>query len=470
MAQPGRPPARPGADAGRAGALPRHRSAARHGVPPGGDQRHGRGRRRPGVDDQCRAADDAVELVRGAPGAAGIRLLRRDLRRRHRRVRGRHGRPAHAAADEPVWLEQARLRPAGGQDAARRGGAAAAMGRAEVLQRLRPERVPQGLHGLGGEGQARRRAGRARAEAVPLHPAGRGGRPADARLHLGGRRGGRDALAARIARRERPVQRRHRQRPLLPALGGGGVPRRPGAGADGVHRHAGAPARAATSPSPRPARSGCAARATPASSPCWRKACGATSTATSRWRTATVDPRPAVPAVRPGAGAARAAVHPLVCAGLYRQPAARLAHHAAAGAAQPRGGHGGADRRLPDLGDARRRARRPAGLRAVLPAEPLPGGARIDLRGVGGRHVVPRRRARRGGGAGAVLLAQPHPAAGLRRPHRRGDADRARARPGRQLHQRRAVGPPGARLAALGDDLPPRRRRSRATRARSTRR
>ena len=62
--------------------------------------------------------------------------------------------------------------------------------------------------------------------------------------------------------------------------------------------------------------------------------------------------------------------------------------------------------------------------------------------------------ARRDRGDHLVLPTQRHPAAGLRRPHRGGRADRAGLRADRQLHQRRAVGPAGAGLAALGDDLP----------------
>ena len=42
------------------------------------------------------------------------------------------------------------LRPAGRRHAGAGRAAAAAMGRAEIVQRLRPERVPQGRHGLGG--------------------------------------------------------------------------------------------------------------------------------------------------------------------------------------------------------------------------------------------------------------------------------------------------------------------------------
>ena len=61
------------------------------------------------------------------------------------------------------------------------------------------------------------------------------------------------------------------------------------------------------------------------------------------------------------------------------------------------------------------------------------------------------------------------PVAGLCRSGGGLRADRAGARPDRQLHQRRAVGTAGAGLAALGDDLSQRAARCRATRASSTR-
>ena len=86
------------------------------------------------------------------------------------RRRPQPGRAGEAAAAQPVWLDQARLRPARGARAGRRRGTAAAMGRAEILQRLWPERIPQGLDDLGGEGQARRGRRRRSGEAVPLRP------------------------------------------------------------------------------------------------------------------------------------------------------------------------------------------------------------------------------------------------------------------------------------------------------------
>ncbi len=140
----------------------------------------------------------------------------------------------------------------------------------------------------------------------------------------------------------------------------------------------------------------------------------------------------------------RAAVDPLVCAGLYRQPDRRVADHAAAGPPVAGGGDGRADRRFPDLGHAGRRARRPAGLRDVLPAHRVPGAPGADLRGLAGRDELPRRCAGGHRGAGAVLPPAIDPAARLRRPAVGGGADWARAGADRQFRQRRAVGPPGA--------------------------
>ena len=168
--------------------------------------------------------------------------------------------------------------------------------------------------------------------------------------------------------------------------------------------------------------------------------------------------RPDLPAVRSRPDPARPAGDPLVRAGLYRQPAAGLARHAAPGGPHARGGDRRADRRLPDLGHAWRRAGRAAGLRAVLPAQPVPGASAGHLRRVGRRHELPWRLPGRGGRLGAVLPPQRHSPAGLRRPAGGSGADRAGAGPGGELHQRRAVGPRRAGMAALGDGVPPRRR------------
>ena len=82
---------------------------------------------------------------------------------------------------------------------------------------------------------------------------------------------------------------------------------------------------------------------------------------------------------------------------------------------------------------------------------------RDDPRRLGRRHELPRRRAGRGDRDRVVLPPQRHSAAGLRRPGRGVRADRSGPRADRQLHQWRTVGPAGAGLAALGDDLSRRR-------------
>ena len=73
----------------------------------------------------------------------------------------------------------------------------------------------------------------------------------------------------------------------------------------------------------------------------------------------------------------------------------RLAHHAAPRRASRRRRHRAAGRRFPHLGHARRRPRRPARLRAVLSARPLPRPPARGSRRLAGRHELPRRHARR---------------------------------------------------------------------------
>ncbi len=95
--------------------------------------------------DQRRPVRPAVGVLRRARRAPGLRLLGRDLwRRRREGFDDDPNRLDRAAAAQPVWLEQARVRPAGGPRDRLRRAAAAAMGRAEILQRLWPQRVPQG--------------------------------------------------------------------------------------------------------------------------------------------------------------------------------------------------------------------------------------------------------------------------------------------------------------------------------------
>ena len=98
-----------------------------------------------------------------------------------------------------------------------------------------------------------------------------------------------------------------------------------------------------------------------------------------------------------------------------------------------------------------RHPRRAARLRAVLPAGLLRGEPGRDPRGLAWRHVVPRRPPR--GGRGRRRL-QPEERARDPEGRRRGGgggADRALLRAGRELHQRRALGPAVDR--ALGGGL-----------------
>ena len=184
-------------------------------------------------------------------------------------------------------------------------------------------------------------------------------------------------------------------------------------------------------------------------------------------------PRAPVSRHRPGADFDRPVHDPLVCARLHLRHPARLAvrprHHPQRTAV----GRSSADqrhrlRRLRALGHARHHPRRPARLRAVLQSGALRGAPAGDLAALAGRHVVPRRlrRLRRRSDGVRLEARHLHPVAGRRGV--RGGADRPAARPARQLHQRRAVGPRQRR--AVGDGVSRRRRRCRATRASSTRR
>ncbi len=192
---------------------------------------------------------------------------------------GEHGfddDPAPAAAPpspQPLWLDQARLRPAGRGDPRRRQAAAAAMGGAQILQRLRPERVPQADDGLGGEAHARRARRRPSRQAVPLRPARPRRRRAGAGLHLGRRRRRRAALAARGPGRERAVQCRHRDGRA--AISTSPMPCatrracRAGSSSSTCRRNCAAP----TNPSPRRGWTGCARPAMAPRSRRWRRGC-----------------------------------------------------------------------------------------------------------------------------------------------------------------------------------------------------
>ena len=141
-------PARRFRAAGRTAALAR-RPQARRRHPYGRDLRHHRDRRRPGDGHQFPPVAAAARLVHGN------RARRSSMRRRPRpmatasRAFDDDASPERcgAAADESLRLEQASVRPGAGRRAAARREAAAAMGRPEILQRVRPERVSQGQDG-----------------------------------------------------------------------------------------------------------------------------------------------------------------------------------------------------------------------------------------------------------------------------------------------------------------------------------
>ena len=90
-------------------------------------------------------------------------------------LRRRPGTAVAPVAAQSLWLVEACLRRASHGPARTRRAAAAAMGRAQVLQRLWPQRVSQGPDDLRGKGQIRR-AGCRRPEDAPVpqqHPSAR---------------------------------------------------------------------------------------------------------------------------------------------------------------------------------------------------------------------------------------------------------------------------------------------------------
>ena len=99
---------------------------------------------------------------------------------------------------------------------AKRREAAAAMGGAAILQRVRPERIPQGRDDEPGRQALRRRQGRQAGAAVQVAPRRHRRRRAEARFHLCRRRGRGGALAAGDAVGVRHLQCRHRQGAQLP--------------------------------------------------------------------------------------------------------------------------------------------------------------------------------------------------------------------------------------------------------------
>ena len=161
-----------------------------------------------------------------------------------------------------------------------------------------------------------------------------------------------------------------------------------------------------------------------------------------------------IPPSIPSAVCARAVRDPLVRARLYRRAGASagaIACALAQAAARSRARRSD-DRRFPGLGDARRRARRPHRLCAVLQARLLLRRTRRDPRSSG--MAACRSMAARSACCVALVLfcrQRGISLLGLRRHHRLRRADRPVLRPHRQFHQWRAVGPADRR--ALGDGL-----------------
>ena len=459
---------------GNRGFLGRRRRGGR-GAPSRRDQRDHRDRRRPGGGDQLHAAScgsGAPAREREAPliyASSAATYGDGSARLRRRRLAGGAG---AAAPAEPLRLVKHAFD--------RR------VGRARGAARPRP---PQWAGLNSSTSTARTSTTRAAwSRVVPQVQAGEvaGGAPAPlfrsdrpgiadgeqtARLRLCRRLRRGHALAARQSRRERAVQRGHRPGPQLPRPGRARLrrararPRR-----HRVRRHAGRSARASTSTSPKRRWTGCARRAT-------QRQITPLEDGIRRYVQDFLDAARPVPLMlsrppsphRPGPDPGRAVRHPLVRAGLYRRHPARLAlvRRLARAAAGRR--HAASSRRLPHLGDARRHPRRPARLRAVLPARLLPPPPAGDLRRLAGRHVLPWRRARRDRSRSSLFCRQRADRAAALGDRSRRWCRSAWASAGSPTSSTASCGA-GVDRRALGHGLPARRRRSRATRASSTRR
>ncbi len=111
----------------------------------GADLRHHRARRGPRRRHQFPPVAASARLVRADADAVHLCVLGGDLWRRLGRLRGRRGlaRAAPVAAAQSLRLEQASVRSRRHRACAPRRADAAAMGRPQILQRVRAERVPQ---------------------------------------------------------------------------------------------------------------------------------------------------------------------------------------------------------------------------------------------------------------------------------------------------------------------------------------
>ena len=428
--------------------LPGRPPAARDGVPSRRDQRAPPRRTATESGRRMSSSPQSVALVRQRRRAAHLRLVRSHLRRRQRGLRRRRcERSRRAAAAQPVWLDQARLRPAR---------------RAHAGRRTRP-RPPQwaGLKFFNVYGPNEYHKGHMisvvkvkldevaagqPAAAVPLGPRRRAdgeqkrdfiwvGDVVDVMLwlldtpHVNGLFNVGTGQRAQLSRSGPCGLRRRRRAAAVEFVD---MPERAARPVSVVHRGADGPAARGRLRRPvhpargrrAPLRAGLPGAARPLRD----------------------DPRPAVSAIRPGHRPDRSVGHPLVCAGLYRRPGARLAL-------------------------LRRLVRQTPAVATTLQADDFLTWATLGVV-LGGRlgyvlfyqpclylaHPLEIFAVWQGGMSfhGGVLgvtiaivlfcRAQQHPAAGLRRSHRRVRADRPGPRAHRQLHQRRAVGPAGARL------------------------
>ena len=184
----------------------RHHPSRRH-LRDHGDRRRSRDR------DQFPPVDAAARLVHGQCDAVHLRLVGGDLWRRRAGLSRRPvaGGAEDAAADESLWLEQASVRHGGGRARGQRRKAAAAMGRAEILQRVRPQRISQGHDDERAGAALRRHQGRPAGAVVQVAPRRDRRRRSAARFHLCRRRGAGDDVAAGDAVGQRHLQCRHRQ-------------------------------------------------------------------------------------------------------------------------------------------------------------------------------------------------------------------------------------------------------------------
>ena len=174
------------------------------------------------------------------------------------------------AADESLRLEQACVRSGAGRAPCQRREAAAAMGRPEILQRVRAERISQGHDGERAGARVRRGQSRKAGAAVQVAQARHRRRRPAPRLHLCRRCRGGDALAAGHAHGFGHLQCRHRQGAQLPRHDRGDVRRARPRAQYRIYRHAGGDPRRSISISRKPTSMACAAPATIPASRRWK--------------------------------------------------------------------------------------------------------------------------------------------------------------------------------------------------------